>query len=121
VTQGRASHPWIGFEAQPLTPQVAQALRLPETPGILIGTVAQGGPAAQAGLRGGNRQVRVGNQRLIVGGDLVTAVDGRRLADPEALDAYLDDNKRVGDVVRVDYVRDSQTAAVELRLGERPQ
>jgi S1-C subfamily serine protease len=121
VTQARASHPWIGFEAQPLTPQVAQALRLPEAPGLLIGRVAQGGPAAQAGLRGGSRWVRVGNQQLIIGGDLVTAVDDRRLADPEALDAYLDDHKRVGDVVRVEYVRDGQPASVEVRLGERPQ
>jgi S1-C subfamily serine protease len=121
VTQGRATHPWTGFEAQPLTAQVAAALRLPESKGLLVGTVAQGGPAAQAGLRGGNRAVRVGNQQLIIGGDVVTAVDGRRMADPEALDAYIEDNKRVGDVVRVDYLRDGQPTTVELRLGERPQ
>ena len=121
VAQGRASHAWTGFEAQPLTPQIATALRLPESQGLLVATVAQGGPAAQAGLRGGTRAVRVGNQQLIIGGDVVTAVDGRRMTDPEALDAYIEDTKRVGDVVRVDLLRDGQTSAVELRLGERPQ
>ncbi len=120
VSQGHASHPWIGFDAQPLTPQLAQALQLPQPQGLLIATVAPGGPAAQAGLRGGNRQVRIGNVRLVIGGDLVTAVDGQRLSDPEALDAYLDDYKRVGDVVRVDYWRDGQAGSVEVRLGERP-
>jgi S1-C subfamily serine protease len=121
VAQGHASHPWTGFEAQPLTPQVAAALRIPEQQGLLLATVAPNGPAAQAGLRAGNRQVRVGNQRLIIGGDVVTAVDGRRVADPDELDAYVDDHKRVGDIVRLDYLRDGQPAAVELRLGERPQ
>ena len=121
VTQGHASHPWTGFEAQPITPQIAQALRLSEQQGLLVATVAPGGPAAQAGLRGGSRQVRVGNQRLVIGGDLVTGVDGQRFADPDALDAYVEDNKRVGDVARLEYVRDGQPASVDLRLGERPQ
>jgi putative serine protease PepD len=120
VARGRASHPWAGFEAQPVTPRLAEALRLSEKEGLLLATVPAGSPAAQAGLRGGNRQVRVGNQRLVVGGDVVTAVDGRRLADPDALDAYLEDNKRVGDTVRLDYVREGRAATVELRLGERP-
>jgi S1-C subfamily serine protease len=121
VAQGHASHPWTGFDAQPLTPQVASALRLSEQQGLLIAAITPNGPAAQAGLRPGNRQVRVGNQRLVIGGDVVTAVDGRRVADPDDLDAYVDDNKRVGDVVRLDYLRDGQPASVDLRLGERPQ
>ncbi len=120
IAQGRASHPWVGFDAQPVTRQIAGALSLSETQGLLIASVAPNGPAAQAGLRAGSRQVRIGNQRVVAGGDLVVAVDGRRLADPEALDAYLDDHKRVGDVVRVDYLRDGATGSVEVRLGERP-
>ncbi len=120
IARGRASHPWIGFDAQPVTPQLAQALRLPEPEGLLVATVPPGSPAAQAGLRGGNRQVRVGNQRVIIGGDLVVAVDGQRLTDPEALEAYLEDHKRPGEVVRVDYFRDGQRATAEIRLGERP-
>jgi S1-C subfamily serine protease len=121
VAQGRASHPWTGFEAQPLTPQIAGALRLSAQQGLLIASITPNGPAAQAGLRAGNRQVLVGNQRLIIGGDVVTAVDGRRVADPDELDAYVDDNKRVGDTVRLDFLRDGQAASVDLHLGERPQ
>ncbi len=62
----------------------------------------------------------MGNQQLVIGGDVVTAVDGRPVADPDALDAYVDD-KRVGDTVRLDYLRDGQPASLDLRLGERPQ
>ena len=120
VSRGRASHPWIGFEAQPVTPRLAETLRLPEREGLLLGRVPAGGPAAEAGLRGGSRQVRVGNQALVVGGDLVTAIDGRRFADPDVLDAYLEDQKRVGDTVRVEYYRDGRATSVDLRLGERP-
>ncbi|HZR97139.1 MAG TPA: trypsin-like peptidase domain-containing protein [Chloroflexota bacterium] len=121
VAQGHASHPWTGFQAQPLTPQVAAALRLPQQQGLLIAAVTPNGPAAQAGLRAGNRQMRVGNQQLVIGGDVVTAVDGRAVSDPDELDAYVDDNKRVGDIVRLDLLRDNQPVSVELRLGERPQ
>jgi putative serine protease PepD len=120
IAQGRASHPWIGFEAQPVTPRLAEMLRLPEREGLLIAAVPPTSHAAQAGLRGGNRQVRVGNQRVVVGGDLVVGIDGQRFSDPEALDAYLDDHKRVGDVVRVEVVRDGQRGSLDLRLGERP-
>jgi S1-C subfamily serine protease len=120
VAKGRASHPWIGFESVPLTPALAQSLRLSTTEGVLIASVPAGSPAGQAGLRGGNRQVRVGNQRVVVGGDVVTAADGRKLTDPDALDAYLEDNRAVGDTVRVDYVRDGQPASTQVRVGERP-
>ena len=72
------------------------------------------------GLRGGSRQVNVGNQRVIIGGDVVTAIDGRALTDPDALDAYVEDSRNVGDTVRVDYVRDGRAATVDIRLGERP-
>ncbi len=120
VAKGHASHPWIGFDAVPLTPALASALRLNTSDGLLVASVPPGSPAAQAGLRGGNRQVRVGNQRVIVGGDVVTAVDGRKLTDPDALDAYLDDNRNVGDTVHVDYLRDGQAASTDVRVGERP-
>jgi S1-C subfamily serine protease len=120
LARGHASHPWVGFDATPLTPALASALRLSTTEGLLITTVPTGSPAAQAGLRGGSRQVRVGNQRLTIGGDIVTAVDGRALADPDALDAYVEDARNVGDAVRVDYVRDGRAATTEIRLGERP-
>jgi S1-C subfamily serine protease len=120
IARGRAAHPWAGLETQPLTPQLAAALRLPVREGLLVTLVAPGGPAAQAGLRGGTAQVRVGNQRVIVGGDILTAIDGRRFTDGEALDAYIDDTKRVGEPLRVEYMRDGREGAVELRLGERP-
>jgi S1-C subfamily serine protease len=120
IARGRAAHPWAGMETQPLTPRLAEALRLPVREGLLVTAVAPGGPAAQAGLRGGTAQVRVGNQRVIIGGDVITAVDGRRFPDGEALDAYIEDTKRVGDVLRVEYLRDGREATVELRLGERP-
>ena len=121
IARGRAAHPWAGFETQPLTPRLAEALRLTVREGLLVTIVAPGSPAAQAGLRGGTAQVRVGNQRVIVGGDVITAVDGRRFTDSEALEAYIEDNKRVGDTLRVEYVRDGRESAVDLRLAERPQ
>ena len=61
------------------------------------------------------------NQRIVIGGDVITTVDGRRFADVDAMDAYLEDAKQVGDVVRVEYQRDGRDASVDLRLGERPQ
>jgi putative serine protease PepD len=121
VAHGRASHPWTGFEGQALVPQVASALNLPTQQGVVVATLAPNGPAAQAGLRAGNRQVLVGNQRLIIGGDVVTAVDGHPVSAPDELDAYVEDNKQVGDTVHLDYLRGGQPTSVDLRLCERPQ
>jgi putative serine protease PepD len=121
IARGRASHPWLGFSGMDINPTVVKALSLPVKEGVVIGQVAPNGPAARAGLRGSQRRVRVGNYMVNVGGDIIQALDGERVATMDDVIAFLDDRKRVGDEVTVEGLRDGKPLTVTVRLGELPE
>jgi len=70
IAKGYVTHPWIGATIQPLIPEVAKFLKLKIERGAMIAEVAKGGPADEAGMKGGNQRVQVGNMIVIVGGVL---------------------------------------------------
>ena len=121
IARGRASHPWLGISGNDINPAMVKALSLPVKEGVIIGQVAPNGPAARAGLRGSQRRVRVGNYLVNVGGDIIRALDGERVATLDDVTAFLDDRKRVGDEVTVEGLRDGKPLAVTVRLGELPE
>lgn len=121
IARGRASHPWLGISGNDINPAMVKALSLPVKEGVIIGQVAPNGPAARAGLRGSQRRVRVGNYMVNVGGDIIRALDGERVATLDDVTAFLDDRKRVGDEVTVEGLRDGKPLAVTVRLGELPE
>jgi putative serine protease PepD len=121
ISRGRASHPWLGISGVDITPPAARALSLPVKEGVMIAQVAQNGPAARAGIRGAQRRVRVGNYMVSVGGDIIQALDGEKIVSVDELTAFLDDRKRVGDEIRVDYLRDGKPLTVTVTLGELPE
>jgi S1-C subfamily serine protease len=121
IARGRASHPWMGIQGADVTPAAARVLNLSAKEGVLISQVAPGGPAARAGLRGSQRRARVGNVMVGVGGDIIVALDGEKIASVDDLTAYLDERKRAGDDVRVEVLRDGNPVTVVVKLGELPE
>jgi len=121
LARGRASHPWLGISGLDITPNVARTLSLPASEGVLIAQVTPNGPAAKAGLRGSQRRMRVGNVMVGVGGDIITSLDGEKIASVDDLTAFLDERKKAGDEVRVEVLRDGKPMAVMIRLGELPE
>ncbi|MDI7275653.1 MAG: PDZ domain-containing protein, partial [Anaerolineae bacterium] len=93
---------------------------LPVSNGVLVARVARGSPAARAGLRGATQQVIVGNQRVLAGGDIVTAIDGQPVTSSRDLDRYVELQTRVGQVVRLTVLRDGLELTLSLELMERP-
>jgi len=68
---------WSGLDGYLLTGPYARAMNLPgETSGLLVQRVAAGSPAERIGLRGGYLPAEFGEESLVVGGDIVLAVDG---------------------------------------------
>jgi S1-C subfamily serine protease len=121
IGRGRASHPWMGIQGADITPPVARALNLSAKEGVIISQVAPGGPAARAGLRGSQRRARVGNYMVGVGGDIIVALDGEKIASVDDLTAFLDERKKAGDDVRVEVLRDGNPVTVVVKLGELPE
>ncbi|MDP2660308.1 MAG: trypsin-like peptidase domain-containing protein [Dehalococcoidia bacterium] len=120
ITQGRARHPYLGITGQTLDPQLAKSLAISVQQGVLLAQVASGTPAATAGLRGGDRQTRVGNVRVVTGGDIITAINGSKVKAIEELTYYLDAQTSVGDKVTLTVVRGNDTLTVSVTLAERP-
>jgi len=121
IATGRVRHPWLGIAGITLSPELAQALDLPAEKGILVAQVYPRSPAARAGLQGGQRRVRVGNTILAVGGDILTAADGKPVESMDRLVAYLDDEKGVGQVVELTLRRGKETVRLSVTLGELPE
>jgi len=96
-------------------------MEVPVEEGLIVVEVASGGPADQAGIRGPDEVVRLGNARIPIGMDIITAVNGEPLADLRELTVYLETETQVGDTVEVTIIRDGKEQNVQLTLAERLQ
>jgi S1-C subfamily serine protease len=121
IARGRATHPWLGISGMDVTPDLARAMNLPAKEGVMIARVASGSPAERAGLRGAQRRVRVRNYIFAIGGDIILALDGQKIASVDDLTGFLDENKKAGEDVRVDVLRDGKPMSVVARLAELPE
>ena len=84
---------------------------------MLIQKVIPGGAAERAGLRGGNEQAYVGNEPVMLGGDLIVAMDGQQITDPQDISVVLDKHQS-GDVISVTVMRGRRQMTVKVTLGE---
>ena len=117
ITQGRVRRAVLGIEGRAIWPDLAQALTLPVTHGMLIERVTPGGAAAKAGVRGGNRSVLAGLQELMIGGDVLIAVNGNEVTSQTSLNLILN-RSQPGDMVTLTIIRDGKKINVPVTLGE---
>jgi S1-C subfamily serine protease len=116
-TTGRISHPVHGISrVQFVQGDLAEALQLPTSGGLLIETIESGSPAEEAGLKGFNRTVIVGMYRLGIGGDLITAIDGIPVDGPDALRRAIN-RKKAGDKMDLTILRNGRSLKVPLTLA----
>jgi len=121
IETGHYRHPWLGAPGYSVDSELAQSLGLAVEKGILVAQIYRGSPAAKAGLRGGNREVIVGNRRIIAGGDIIVAIDERPVKNNEDLTVYLETETQVGQVVELTILRGDQEMTVKVKLGEVPE
>ena len=120
IADGSYPHPWLGLLGYDITPDLAQALRLPVERGVLVAQLYRSGPAVTAGIQGGTDQVIVGNRRMLVGGDIITAINGQDVADWSGLSKFLELNTQVGQAVTLTIVRNGSMEDVPLTLAAQP-
>ncbi|HEX6385773.1 MAG TPA: PDZ domain-containing protein [Anaerolineae bacterium] len=95
-------------------------MRLPIEQGILVAQLYREGPAAAAGIRGAQQEVIAGNRRFLIGGDIITAINGQPVRDWNSLLEYLELHTQVGQVVTLSVLRDGQPLEVEVTLAAQP-
>jgi serine protease Do len=111
---------YLGIVGLTLTPEIAQAMNLSsDQQGVLVSQVETNSPADQAGLKGSFTPAVIGGQQLLVGGDVITAVDGLPVASMDGLQALLQE-AAPGQAVLLTVLRDGSAYTVEVVLGERP-
>ncbi len=120
ITLGRVRRPSLGIRPLAVGPELAEEMGLPADYGILILQTVPGGAADQAGLRGGNQRAYIGNTPVMIGGDLIVAIDGESVGDPQDL-ANAMNKHRAGDTVNVTIYRAKRKLTVRVVLQEARQ
>ncbi|BAV34462.1 2-alkenal reductase [Sulfuricaulis limicola] len=104
LEHGRPLRGWLGIEAQMITPQIARALELKDTAGVVVVGVVRGGPAHSAGLQPG---------------DVLVALDGKKIT--EAREALLNiSGHKPGSRVKMEILREGKSMMLEATAIERP-
>src|SRR6202140_2298434 len=120
MTLGRVRRPTLGVSTIGISPELADELGLPADYGFLIAQVTPGGSADRAGLHAGTERAYLGNIPIMLGGDLIVAIDGEKVQDEQDLSQMMN-NHRAGDTVKVTIYRNKKKMDVNVSLGEARQ
>jgi S1-C subfamily serine protease len=118
MTDGRVHRAYLGVETLPIGGWLSEALDLPVKEGLLVDKAAKGGPAAAAGILGGDRAVQAGMRIIHIGGDVIVAIDSQKVASQLDVNLALN-HKRPGDNVTVTVYRGGKKMDIRVKLGER--
>jgi 2-alkenal reductase len=113
---------WLGITGATLTSEVVESMKLPtDLQGALIINVSQDGPADKAGLVGSDKTLTVEGIDYQLGGDVITAINSQPIKGIDELIAYLNQETRPGDTVKLDVVHaDGSQETINVTLGARP-
>jgi 2-alkenal reductase len=116
---GDAHYAYLGVGSVPLFPQLVDRFDLPVDKGAWVQDVQPGTPADRAGIRGGKGQTRFQIQTYAQGGDIITKVEGKPIADANDLSSAVA-QFQPGQTVTVEVHRGGETKQIKVKLGERP-
>ena len=120
VATGSVSYAFVGVTTEDLTPALAKHFGYPVEHGAVIASVQAGSPAADAGLKGGNRDESYLGVDFKAGGDVIVAMAGHRVRSSEDVVRIVTDALTPGQQVPLTVIRDGKRLQVPVRLAERP-
>ncbi len=121
IKWGRAIYPWLGVKsAMNLNPELATQMGLAPIEGVLIFEVAAGSPAAEAGLHGGVKVAYYRMRPILLGGDVILAVNGTKTPTWDDYRNALFE-KDIGETVSLELLRGKETFKAELKLAPDPR
>jgi len=114
---GRVRRPSLGIVSLPISPDLADQMGLAVASGVLVQRVVPGGAADRAGIRGGSEQAYLGNMAIVLGGDLIVAIDGREINDTSDISTVMEKHQP-GDEVTVTFYRGRRKMVARVTLGD---
>ena len=118
-TTGEVEHAFIGISGGTITPDLAKAINLPVKEGVIVQSVVKGGPADKAGIEGGHTSATIDGAEVSLGGDIITEVDGKKIAGMDEVVEIVNDAKP-GESLELTILRDGSTKQATVTLGNRP-
>src|SRR4051794_1818959 len=116
---GQVHQAYLGISGGDITPEIAHALNLPVTQGVLIDRGLSGGPAQDARLKGATGQATIAGQTFPVGGDIITKVNDKPISGMDDVVSAVNDQKP-GDEITLTIFSGGQQKDVTVKLGDRP-
>jgi S1-C subfamily serine protease len=116
---GEIKHAYLGISGGSITPDLAKALKLPEEEGVLVNEVVKGGPADEAGIKGGDTSATIEGASFRLGGDVITEVNGEKIAGMEDVINAVN-AASPGDKMELTVDRDGKPQTISVTLGVRP-
>lgn len=120
IATGTYQHPWLGVTGTDMTPEIAEAMGLGEPRGFLVIETAPGGPAATAGVQGGDTPTQLGGREIVLGGDVILSINDKEIRKIDDVLGYLEQSTEPGETVKLNVWRDGQIMEIDVTLGVRP-
>jgi S1-C subfamily serine protease len=114
---GKVERAYLGITGVTISSAMADSLNLPTDKGVLVQRAT--GPAKEAGVKGGDTQVTVEGQQVLLGGDVIVQIDGKKVDSMTDVITYVD-SKKPGDEVTLKLQRGSKSHTEKVKLGKRP-
>ena len=118
-TTGEVEHAFLGISGGTITPDLARALNLPVSEGVVVQSVVKGGPADKAGIEGGKTSATIEGAEVRLGGDVITEIDGKKVSGMDEVIEIVNADKP-GDELELTILRGGKTKTATVTLGTRP-
>jgi S1-C subfamily serine protease len=119
-SKGEVEHAFLGISGGSITPTLAKALNLPVEEGVIVQSVVKGGPADKAGIEGGNTSATIGGAEVSLGGDIITAINGKKIAGMDELIEIVGSAKP-GEEMELTILRGGNEKTAHVTLGHQPK
>ena len=114
VTSGSYNkHPSINVSGRDMNYQISQAMGISVTSGFLVESVS-----TQSGLKGGTTKTSILGSKVIIGGDIIIAINGARITNTDDLLSYLEQHTLPGQTANFTVVRNGQTQTISITIGK---
>lgn len=121
IENGKFEWAWFGVRGSSLNPSLIEAMKIPFDKGAYLIDVIENGPSAKANLQGATRETNINGRSIIIGGDVITAINGQPVSSFDDLLIYISLFASPNQDVTVTIWRNGEYEDVDIRLEARPE